>query len=285
MAIASTFATAKVAQLDFLFFAWRAAAQVLASECVTSFPLAAMIRPTYCYPLSRIHRPFTLCIVALFLLTAFQEPPSQDSSLLVLDSILQLPDSSQANNTPAPDSTARKQGIPTSFPRPLPGAIFMIVFFGALGAFASDLLADGGRLDRATSDETGWTLGFWGNLIIGTVAAMVVIALNPPESWFSLVALALSAGLGGEAILLARKNAQKAQKAQQEKQESENKLREVTDSATLRLQALKDNVLRALPAPEANRAQAEHPLNTLLDQEVDAAIQEIKRLRPPKTPC
>jgi hypothetical protein len=96
-------------------------------------------------------------------------------------------------------------------------ALAIIALCGALGAFAADLVTDGGRLDRWRSEPTGWGLGFVAKMIVGAVAALILLTLNPPGgSWLTLIGTALSAGVGGEAILLAIVAGRRADRAEAE---------------------------------------------------------------------
>ncbi len=92
--------------------------------------------------------------------------------------------------------------VATGVPAGLPIALGAGALSGAIGALASDLAADGGKLERWKGDATGWTLGFIGKVLVGAVAALIVLTLNPPgESWLALIGTALAAGIGGNAIV------------------------------------------------------------------------------------
>ncbi|HEU4561121.1 MAG TPA: DUF4257 domain-containing protein [Longimicrobium sp.] len=117
--------------------------------------------------------------------------------------------------------------------------LLVIVLCGALGAFAADLVADGGRLDRWKKDGEGWTLGFLGKLIVGSVAAVILLSLNPPTNWWQLVGTALAAGVGGEAILLSIIASRKAEGAEKDREHAEATARGITALAQERLATLK----------------------------------------------
>jgi hypothetical protein len=92
--------------------------------------------------------------------------------------------------------------VATGVPAGLAIALAAGALSGAIGALASDLAADGGKLERWKGDTTGWTLGFIGKVLVGAVAALIVLTLNPPgQSWLALIGTALAAGIGGNAIV------------------------------------------------------------------------------------
>lgn len=108
--------------------------------------------------------------------------------------------------TGALDETSRTDGqeraAPSEhLPAPFWLALLTMVLGGAVGAFAADSLADG-RIDAPIRDSRGWVLGVVGNLVIGAVAAVITLGLNPTSEWWRVVATAVAAGVGGQAILL-----------------------------------------------------------------------------------
>ena len=138
-------------------------------------------------------------------------PPWRSLTLLALGLLAaHAPVAAQAD-TPVPV-------VSTGFPEPLWLALLVIAACGAIGAFAADLVTDGGRIEQWRRDEAGWSLGFVAKMIIGLVAAIIFLTLNPPgEAWVALVGTALAAGLGGEAILLAIIASRRAQAAESER--------------------------------------------------------------------
>jgi Protein of unknown function (DUF4257) len=139
------------------------------------------------------------------------------------------------------------------FPEPLVRAWVLVVLCGALGAFAGDLVADGGRIDDPRRDRTGWVLGFLGKMMVGGVAAMMVVSLKPPDSsWLKLVGTALGSGVGGEAILLSILSARKAQAAEKDLEAAEAR---ATLGATLAIEKIETFRVLSLaarrnPAPD-----------------------------------
>lgn len=120
-----------------------------------------------------------------------------------------------------------------------PGATVLIaVLGGALGALAADLVTDGGRIDRWKKDENGWTLGFLGKLIVGSVAAVIMISVNPAEMWWELAGTALGAGVGAEAVLLSIIAARKAESAEAARDQAEAHSRDIAEFADQKLEVL-----------------------------------------------
>lgn len=117
-------------------------------------------------------------------------------------------------------------------------ALLAMVVCGAVGAFASDLAADGGRLEWMKREENGWTLGFLGKLIVGSVAAVVVLTINPPDGAWSLIGTALAAGVGGEAILLAILASRRADRADDETRQVRDMNVRLMAASRARLQTL-----------------------------------------------
>jgi hypothetical protein len=143
-------------------------------------------------------------------------------------------------------------------------ALLVIVVCGALGAFASDLVADGGHLVPWAKSDGGWSLGFVGKLVVGAVAAVVILALNPADEWWQLIGSALAAGVGGEAILLSIVAARKAVSAEKDRDHAEARAAGVTALARERLATLKVAALGGSPPADlADLADEADPLETI----------------------
>ncbi|MBB4637497.1 DUF4257 domain-containing protein [Longimicrobium terrae] len=128
----------------------------------------------------------------------------------------------------------------SGFPEPLWGALLGVIVSGALGAFAADLVTDAGRIERVRREETGWALGFIGKMVVGSVAALVLLTLNPPgESWLTLIGTALAAGVGGEAILLAIVSARRTQQAENERDVAEDKAARIAHDAVEKIESFR----------------------------------------------
>jgi carbon starvation protein CstA len=111
----------------------------------------------------------------------------------------------------------------SGFPEPFGLSLFLMVACGAVGAFAADLASDGGRLERPGKYEQGFMLGFLGKLVVGSVAAVIVLTLNPTgDALWSLMGTALTAGLGGEAILLSRMATLQAQEDKKDREAAQH---------------------------------------------------------------
>jgi Protein of unknown function (DUF4257) len=128
---------------------------------------------------------------------------------------------------------------PTGFPSPFELALAAMILFGALGAFAADLVTDGGLVEPPHRGEQGIMLGALGKLVIGSVAAVVMLTLNPSgPDWPTLIGTALVAGLGGEFILLSIINARKAQDAENARQNAQEETQRVEAQAAAKLESV-----------------------------------------------
>ena len=145
------------------------------------------------------------------------------------------------------DSITRTQAPSGDLRANIGATLLIAVLGGALGAFAADLVTDGGRIDRWKRDESGWTLGVLGKLIVGSVAALIMSSVNPAEMWWELAGTTLGAGVGAEAILLAIIAARKAESAEAARDQAEAHARNIAEFAEQRLSALK-----SIAAGEAN---------------------------------
>ena len=76
--------------------------------------------------------------------------------------------------------------------------------FGALGGFGAGLLQDKGLEWPRQYRENNITyikFGFFADILLGILAAIIVFTLNPPTGPAQLVASTIAAGIGGSAIL------------------------------------------------------------------------------------
>jgi hypothetical protein len=90
-----------------------------------------------------------------------------------------------------------------------------------LGAFAGDLVADGFHISLVRRGADGLNLGFIGRLVVGAVAALITLNVNPPEGWATLIGTALAAGVAGEAILKAVAESRRADKEETKRENAE----------------------------------------------------------------
>jgi hypothetical protein len=78
-------------------------------------------------------------------------------------------------------------------------------------------------------------VGWAANLLIGAVAALIVLTLNPPGGWAALVGTALAAGVGGEAVLQSIIASRRAREAEQREEATEGRLATVVETAKAKL--------------------------------------------------
>ncbi|HLA63981.1 MAG TPA: DUF4257 domain-containing protein [Rhodothermales bacterium] len=126
-------------------------------------------------------------------------------------------DDAGADAAEADTAAARPPARDDEFPAPFWWAIFAVAFCGAVGGFAGDLAADGGKLARRKEDSDTINLGWLAKPLIGAAAALIVLSLNPPVGWASLIGSALAAGIGGEALIQAILAGRRVQEAEQER--------------------------------------------------------------------
>jgi hypothetical protein len=150
--------------------------------------------------------------------TAAAHPPRLHAGALALAAALLAASPLRAHVGVARPGSA--QALATAgFPEPFGAALLAVVAAGALGAVAADLVPDGCRLERWKRGEQGWLLRALGKMIVGTVAAVILLALNPPAgAWPPLIGTALIAGLGGEALLVSVVSARKAADAERDRE-------------------------------------------------------------------
>jgi hypothetical protein len=147
---------------------------------------------------------------------------------------------------PDPIRTAPAPSRDGEFPVPLWVSVFAVALCGALGAFAADLITDGGKLDSPVKTDAGWVLGWPGKLMVGAVAALVTLMLNPPNhAWTTLIGTALGAGVGGQALLLGITARRQADTAEQHRDRAREHAQVVERAAQAQFAATEDAVLAA----------------------------------------
>ena len=185
--------------------------------------------------------------------------------LLALSFFLVLPAGAPASPLRSADTAVSRAAAPAApaprlrsaaegggFPEPFWISLLSAVVGGAAGALAADLVAGGGRLRRWKMEEEGWELRALGKLIVGPVAAVVLLTLNPPgEAWWSLAATAALAGLGAEALLLAMVASRKALAAELGREAAEEGARRTVALAGEQLRTLRRIALDARGAAPA----------------------------------
>lgn len=181
----------------------------------------------YSFPLPQPRKRHALLCALALMLWAVPAPAQAPYAPRQPTATATAPDAGGAGET---RTDSRNTTDDSGFPEPFGLSLLLMVACGAVGAFAADLVSDGGRLERPGKYEQGFMLGFLGKLIVGSVAAVIVLTLNPTgDAWWSLMGTALTAGLGGEAILLARLATLQAQE--------DKKDREVAQHETTRVDA------------------------------------------------
>jgi hypothetical protein len=97
-----------------------------------------------------------------------------------------------------------------------------ILVLGAVGAVIFALLMEKGlTLPYKVYDENGkvtmLNFGFFADLIVGSVAAVLVYALNPPVSTLTFVVIGVISGIGGKAVLTSYIKSKESGEEQQKK--------------------------------------------------------------------
>ncbi|GAB5535701.1 MAG: hypothetical protein Rubg2KO_19500 [Rubricoccaceae bacterium] len=83
--------------------------------------------------------------------------------------------------------------------------ICVIVLFGMAGGFAIDL-ADRKLVNYSTSDDgLEADMGWWSHVIVGGIAAVLVVMWREPGTWSAIVSMSIFVGIGGEVIILSAK--------------------------------------------------------------------------------
>src|SRR5687767_1823964 len=98
------------------------------------------------------------------------------------------------------------------FPDPVWASLLTAVMGGVAGAAAAERVAGGARRRQAAGEPGSGALE---KLVVGSVAAVALLGLNPPgDAWWALAGTALAAGAGAQALLLAVAHARRAQAAE-----------------------------------------------------------------------
>lgn len=132
----------------------------------------------------------------------------------------------------------------------------MVVGAGVAGAVAADMVAAAGAAERWRREPGGWALRLLGKLLVGSVAAVALLALNRSEEPWSLVGTGLAAGFGGEAVLLALLAVERARHAERELEHAVDVTSRLSVLSQARLAALAD-AARSMGCPEPADGLAE----------------------------
>jgi hypothetical protein len=76
--------------------------------------------------------------------------------------------------------------------------------FGAIGGFGLGLLQEKGLEMPHTTKDSGvafMDFGYIADIIVGAVAAVIIYAVNPPGGLLQMIAVTVTAGIGGSGIL------------------------------------------------------------------------------------
>jgi hypothetical protein len=165
------------------------------------------------------------------------------------------------------------------FPLPLWLAFVAVALCGAAGAFAADLVSDGGRIERPARTDTGWVLGWPGKLMVGAVAALVTLVLNPPDrAWATLLGTALTAGAGGEALLLALAARRKADAAEHDRDRAQEQVRVIMRTSHEQIEAARQSVLAAYQTHvEAPPGHSDGGVRDRFEGSVNSAFAQARR--------
>jgi H+/Cl- antiporter ClcA len=91
-----------------------------------------------------------------------------------------------------------------------------IIVLGIVGGFAFALLLERGIIFpfRETTKDglKKWNFGFVADLIIGAIAAVVAYSFNPPDTIPQFIAIGITSGIGGKAILTGYIETKKSQR-------------------------------------------------------------------------
>jgi hypothetical protein len=118
---------------------------------------------------------------------------------------------------PAPVVTQLGENLPLFGNNPYYIAIAILVL-GAIGGIVFALLMEKGLAwpYKETKDkQLIINFGFVADVIIGSVAAAVTYALNPPTGVMTLIVIGITSGIGGKAILTGYIKGKEADKAYQ----------------------------------------------------------------------
>lgn len=144
------------------------------------------------------------------------------------------------------ESTA-EQRAPRSddgFPLPLTLSLTVVALCGAFGGLIADIVTDGGKIDRPARTATGWLLGAPGKVLVGAAAALITLPLNPPDgAWATLIGMAVGAGVGGEALLLAFISKRQADAAAQERDQARERARALARTSLEQIDAVRQALL------------------------------------------
>jgi hypothetical protein len=162
---------------------------------------------------------------------------------------------------------------------PLWAAFAAVAVCGVAGAFAADLVVDGGRIDRPARGATERLPGSAGKALVGAAAALATLMLDPPTTGATLVGAALYAGAGAEAILLAIRSRRQADAAECERDRSREHAEAVARTAAEQIESTRQSVLTAYRGLAAGMTGdgAHSPGGDLFERSVNSAFAQARR--------
>lgn len=190
------------------------------------------------------------------------------AGILLLARPASLPRAQGAGAPPAaaePRSAGRarlRAGPHDGFPDPFWLSLLTAVAGGVAGAAAAERLA-GRRRARAGHEPGGAALE---TLVVGSVAAVALVSLNPPGgAWWALAGTAAAAGGGAQALLLAVAHSRRALAAEQARAAAEDAARRTAVLAGEQIETLRRLAVDPAAAT-ADRAAWERALDVYAER-------------------
>ncbi|MDB4948915.1 MAG: hypothetical protein JWM27_1564 [Gemmatimonadetes bacterium] len=176
---------------------------------------------------------------------------------------------------------------PYAFPKPWASSLLIAAVLGMLGGLVGDLLANHNALLWVKPDkERGLDLGSLSSLLIGAVAAVIVCILNRPNgSWPQLIGTALSAGVGGKAVLQAIAATGRMKDALKDTEVARAETLQVAGKAATAIELVGEQV-KTLHTSLAHPMLADHAKGLFasdakaFNQEVDAIVRQAVAVLP-----
>jgi len=160
------------------------------------------------------------------------------------------------------------------FPDPVWASLLTAVLGGVTGAAAAERVAGARR--RPAAGEPG--SGALEKLVVGSVAAVALLGLNPPGgAWWALAGTALAAGAGAQALLLAVAHARRALAAELGREAADEGARRTALLAGEQLETMRRLALEGAMAGGGTGAGGE-AWERMLDVYAERARVEVMRV-------